>query len=84
MGYWKEGVWDDDVDEDAGEPVTFKGLDKWGSVAATNPNSSKLYTTFEEPSPLTELSANGFGGESCWLGCCCVQFSCKFTVCRRD
>ena len=34
---WKEGVWDDEVDEDVGEPIEVIGFGKWGSVAATNP-----------------------------------------------
>ena len=68
---WNKGVWDDDVDEDVGEPRLFpgNGFDKWGRVAATNPKSSSCSPLMEEPSSLVKLSANGLGGVSCWFWC---------------
>ena len=68
---WNKGVWDDDVEDDVGDARddVVNGFDKWGRVAATNPKSSCSPLT-DEPSSLVKLSANGFGGVSCWLWWC--------------
>ena len=45
---WNNGVWDDEVEDDVGDPRALlgNGFARWGRVAATNPKSSF--------SPLTE------------------------------